>query len=53
MDDGMNSLQRYYLNNFLDADRQEGMDLLVGYANFSNADFLDKDVDDVEKECAE
>jgi hypothetical protein len=36
LDDGMNSLQRYYLNNFLDADRQEGYDLLVGYSNFSN-----------------
>lgn len=38
LDDGMNSLQRYYLNNFIDADRQEGMDLLVGYADFSNSD---------------
>jgi hypothetical protein len=36
LDDGMNSLQRYYLNNFMDADRQEGMDLMVGYANFTN-----------------
>eukprot|EP00536_Pseudo-nitzschia_multiseries_P017124 jgi/Psemu1/49425/gm1.49425_g len=36
LDDGMNSLQRYYLNNFLDADRQEGYDLLVGHAAFSN-----------------
>uniref|UniRef100_A0A7S4AN49 SAC domain-containing protein n=1 Tax=Pseudo-nitzschia australis TaxID=44445 RepID=A0A7S4AN49_9STRA len=36
LDDGMNSLQRYYLNNFLDADRQEGYDLLVGHAGFSN-----------------
>lgn len=35
LDDGMNSLQRYYLNNFLDADRQEGMDLLVGHQPFS------------------
>jgi hypothetical protein len=35
LDDGMNSLQRYYLNNFLDADRQEGMDLLVGHQAFS------------------
>ena len=34
LDDGMNSLQRYYLNNFLDADRQEGMDLLVGHTDF-------------------
>lgn len=38
LDDGMNSLQRYYLNNFLDADRQEGTDLMVGYAPFSNLD---------------
>ena len=38
LDDGMNSLQRYYLNNFLDADRQEGTDLLVGYQLFSNLD---------------
>jgi hypothetical protein len=36
LDDGMNSLQRYYLNNFLDADRQEGMDLMVGHSKFSN-----------------
>lgn len=36
LDDGMNSLQRYYLNNFLDADRQEGMDLLTGYQAFSH-----------------
>ena len=43
LDDGMNSLQRYYLNNFMDADRQEGMDLMVGYANFSNVEFLDED----------
>ncbi len=38
LDDGVNSLQRYYLNNFLDADRQEGMDLLVGHADFSNVE---------------
>ena len=43
LDDGMNSLQRYYLNNFLDADRQEGMDLMVGYANFSNVAFLESE----------
>jgi hypothetical protein len=36
LNDGVNSLQRYYLNNFLDADRQEGMDLLVGYIDFSS-----------------
>jgi SacI homology domain len=35
LDDGMNSLQRYYLNNFQDADRQEGVDLLVGYQPFT------------------
>lgn len=35
IDDGMNSLQRYYLNNFMDADRQEGLDLLTGYQSFS------------------
>jgi hypothetical protein len=33
--DGVNSLQRYYLNNFMDADRQEGMDLMTGYATFT------------------
>jgi len=31
----MNSLQRYYLNNFLDADRQEGMDLMTSHSQFS------------------
>jgi SacI homology domain len=35
LDDGMNSLQRYYLNNFQDADRQEGVDLLVGFQPFT------------------
>jgi phosphatidylinositol 4-phosphatase len=40
LDDGMNSLQRYYLNNFLDAARQEGVDILVGYSNFTNTDHL-------------
>ena len=35
LDDGVNSLQRYYLNNFMDADRQEGMDLMTGYASFT------------------
>jgi hypothetical protein len=35
LDDGMNSMQRYYLNNFLDADRQEGMDILIGHQPFS------------------
>jgi len=37
LDDGMNSLQRYYLNNFLDADRQEGLDLLTGFQGFSSS----------------
>ena len=36
LDDGFNSVQRYYLNNFVDADRQEGIDLLVGNERFSN-----------------
>lgn len=35
LDDGVNSIQRYYLNNFIDADRQEGMDLLVGSTSFN------------------
>lgn len=35
MNDGVNSLQRYYLNNFIDADRQEGMDLLAGSTQFN------------------
>lgn len=38
LDDGVNSLTRFYLNNFLDADRQEGMDLLTGYAKFDNVE---------------
>ena len=46
LDDGMNSLQRYYLNNFLDADRQEGYDLLVGHAIFSNVIEQEYPVDD-------
>ena len=36
LDDGLNSVQRYYLNNFLDSDRQEGIDLLTGKEVFSN-----------------
>jgi len=32
LDDGINSLQRYYLNNFHDAERQEAIDLIVGNA---------------------
>ncbi len=39
-EDGVNSLQRYYLNNFIDADRQEGIDLLVGDAEFNGDDIL-------------
>ena len=34
LDDGVNSVTRFYLNNFIDNDRQEGMDLLTGHANF-------------------
>jgi hypothetical protein len=42
LEDGMNSLQRYYLNNFLDADRQEGIDLLTGHHPFNKlASLLD------------
>ena len=37
MDDGVNSLTRYYVNNFIDADRQEGMDLLAGNVEFSSS----------------
>merc|ERR1711862_73951 len=36
IDDGINSLQRYYLNNFLDADKQEGIDLMTGYIPFTD-----------------
>ena len=46
LDDGMNSLQRYYLNNFLDADRQEGVDLLTGHQLFSHAQGDDDDDED-------
>ena len=42
LDDGVNSLTRFYLNNFLDADRQEGMDLLTGYAKFDTVERPDK-----------
>jgi SacI homology domain len=35
LEDGVNSVQRYYLNNFLDADRQEGIDLVTGHRPFS------------------
>jgi hypothetical protein len=38
LDDGVNSVTRFYLNNFLDADRQEGIDLLTGYAKFEDSD---------------
>ncbi|KAL3902834.1 MAG: hypothetical protein SGILL_010681 [Bacillariaceae sp.] len=47
LDDGMNSLQRYYLNNFLDADRQEGYDLLVGYAAFSNVGEIPLEIEEL------
>jgi SacI homology domain len=42
VDDGVNSLQRYYWNNFRDADRQEGIDLMTGYADFT---FMNNDED--------
>ncbi|KAL7578756.1 hypothetical protein ACA910_015987 [Epithemia clementina (nom. ined.)] len=35
LDDGMNSVQRYYQNNFLDADRQEGIDLMLCNQDFT------------------
>ncbi|KAG7343182.1 SacI homology domain containing protein [Nitzschia inconspicua] len=47
LDDGLNSLQRYYLNNFLDADRQEGYDLMVGYANFSNMEEMPSEISEL------
>ena len=46
LDDGMNSLQRYYLNNFLDADRQEGIDLLTGQEEFNVLSEDDEAFDD-------
>jgi len=47
LDDGMNSLQRYYLNNFIDADRQEGMDLLTGYLKFDDSSDEIEDEEDL------
>jgi hypothetical protein len=38
LDDGVNSLTRYYINNFSDADRQEGIDLMTGTIPFSNTE---------------
>ena len=38
LDDGVNSLTRFYLNNFLDGDRQEGMDLLTGFVEFDTTE---------------
>ena len=38
LDDGMNSLTRYYINNFSDTDRQEGIDLMTYTIPFSNTD---------------
>jgi len=35
LDDGVNSVTRYYLNNFADAMRQEGYDLMTGSTFFS------------------
>ena len=34
LDDGLNSVTRFYRNNFLDGDRQKGMDLLTGFSKF-------------------
>ncbi|KAL3937884.1 MAG: hypothetical protein SGBAC_007098 [Bacillariaceae sp.] len=50
LDDGVNSLQRYYLNNFMDADRQEGMDLMVGYASFTNTNVASNRNENEDKE---
>lgn len=38
LDDGVNSLTRYYLNNFADVDRQEGIDLMTCSVPFSTVD---------------
>jgi len=43
MEDGVNSLTRYYKNNFEDAWKQLGIDLLVGERGFS---FVNPDADD-------
>jgi hypothetical protein len=40
LDDGVNSLTRYYINNFSDGDRQEGIDLMTGTIPFSNTEDL-------------
>ena len=39
------ALQRYYLNNFKDADRQEGVDLLLGKRQFSYITIEDEIMD--------
>ncbi len=50
LDDGLNSVTRFYLNNFVDADRQKGMDLLTGFANFEvNVDKEDESVATIKK----
>lgn len=48
IDDGVNSITRYYLNNFADAMRQEGYDLMTGCEPFSfvNYDSDKRDVPD-------
>ena len=43
LDDGMNSIQRYYRNNFMDADRQEGIDLMLCNQDFSTTTYYDED----------
>mmetsp|Transcript_43597 Transcript_43597/g.79708 ORF Transcript_43597/g.79708 Transcript_43597/m.79708 type:complete len:551 (-) Transcript_43597:69-1721(-) len=52
LDDGLNSLQRYYLNNFIDADRQEGMDLLVGSVEFHMMPSDEYDDDSIDDETS-
>merc|ERR1712127_1105749 len=39
IDDGVNSVTRYYLNNFADAMRQEGYDLMTACTPFSYVQF--------------
>lgn len=46
LDDGLNSVTRFYLNNFLDADRQKGMDLLTGFTKFDTS-YEEDDLDSI------
>mmetsp|Transcript_48890 Transcript_48890/g.103960 ORF Transcript_48890/g.103960 Transcript_48890/m.103960 type:complete len:117 (+) Transcript_48890:1267-1617(+) len=45
-DDRASSLQRYYPNNFIDADRREGADLLAGSTGFDTLPSADVGIDD-------